>query len=234
MVEAPCDPEELWARLRPDAAGLVPAIIQHADSGRVLMLGYMNKAALAATCARGRVTFWSRSRRALWEKGETSGHTLETRGLRYDCDADALLVLARPRGPTCHTGRESCFFHGVAPEGDDPPPHPGDTAALSQLGALIEERKAGRGATNSEGRSYVRTLMDRGVPKLVAKIEEEAGELCEALADDDDAHVAEEAADLLFHVLVALAHRDQGLADVTAVLRRRLGVSGVDEKASRG
>ena len=131
------DLDDTWSGLRPDAAGLVAAVVQHADDGRVLMLGYMNREAFGATLRSGRVTFWSRSRDELWEKGATSGNTLDLVALRVDCDGDALLVAATPRGPTCHTGTSSCFFQpldlqtGRPGERDDGP---------SGVAAATEER----------------------------------------------------------------------------------------------
>lgn len=238
-MSLPTDPAALWAALRPGPDGLVAAVVQHAATGAVLMLGHMNAEALARTLTSRRVTFFSRSRQKLWEKGETSGHTLELQGLAVDCDADALLVQALPRGPTCHTGAPSCFFRPV--DVADPAPvasaqhaqtaHPADVFA--RLFAEICARKAGQGMTNREGKSYVRDLLAGGVPKIGAKLAEEAGELTEALAGDDRLHIAREAADLLFHALVGLAHRDVPLADVAAELERRMGRSGVDEKAAR-
>ncbi len=118
----------LWSSLRPDPAGLVAAVVQHADDGRVLMLGYMNEAALAATLTGGRVTFWSRSRDELWEKGATSGNTLALVSMRVDCDGDAILVQARPAGPTCHTGASSCFFTPIDAEGRRGPDDDGPAA----------------------------------------------------------------------------------------------------------
>ena len=222
------DPQALWARLKTDAAGLVTAVVQHHRSGAVLMVGHMNAEALARTLERGRVTFWSRSRDQLWEKGESSGHTLELRGMAVDCDGDALLVQAEPRGPTCHTGAASCFFTPVVGPSTTLSP------VLERVFAEICARKAGQGITSTTGKSYVRGLMDGGVPAIAAKLHEEAGELAEALAGDDRGHIAREAADLLFHALVGLAHRDLDLADVAEVLAARLGRSGVDEKAARG
>jgi phosphoribosyl-ATP pyrophosphohydrolase/phosphoribosyl-AMP cyclohydrolase len=212
----------LWASLKPDAAGLVAAVVQHAHTGEILMLGHMNAEALTATLRSSRVTFWSRSRDRLWEKGESSGHTLELRGLFVDCDRDALLVHAIPRGPTCHTGAASCFFTPVLGDDASPP--------LPRLFAEIHARKAGLGITSATGKSYVRGLMDGGVPAIAAKLHEEAGELAEALGEHNGAR---EAADLLFHALVGLAHRDVELSAVLEVLARRMGRSGVDEKASR-
>ena len=219
------DPAALWATLTTDAAGLVTAVVQDHVDGQVLMVGHMNADALAATLRSGRVTFWSRSRACLWEKGESSGHTLGLRGLAVDCDRDALLVHAEARGPTCHTGARSCFFTPVL--GTSSP------TVLSRLFVEVCERRASRGVTSATGKSYVRSLMDGGVPAIAAKLHEEAGELVEALSGDDAEHVAREAADLLFHALVGLAHREVGLADVLAVLAARMGRSGVDEKAAR-
>ena len=169
-MSLPTDPAALWSTLTPGPDGLVAAVVQHVDTGEVLMLGHMNAEALARTLASGRVTFWSRSRRQLWEKGETSGHTLELRGLHVDCDADALLVRAAPRGPTCHTGAPSCFFR---PVGEPAPARP--SAVFEQLFAEICERKAGRGMTNRAGKSYVRDLLAGGTAKIAAKLHEEAG-----------------------------------------------------------
>lgn len=225
MTHALADATSLWASLKPDALGLVTAVVQHTLGGQVLMVGHMNADALAATLASGRVTFWSRSRACLWQKGESSGHTLELRGMWVDCDRDALLVHAEPHGPTCHTGAPSCFFTPIL--GDNAVP------LLDRLFAEIHARKAGRGITSTTGKSYVRNLMDGGVPAIAAKLHEEAGELAEALADDNQGHIAGEAADLLFHALVGLAHRDVELTAVLEVLARRMGRSGVDEKASR-
>lgn len=219
------DPAALWATLTTDASGLVTAVVQDHVDGQVLMVAHMNADALAATLRSGRVTFWSRSRACLWEKGESSGHTLELRGLAVDCDRDALLVHAEARGPTCHTGARSCFFTPVL--GASSP------TVLDQVFAEICERRAGRGVTSATGKSYVRSLMDGGVPAIAAKLHEEAGELVEALSGDDHGHVAREAADLLFHALVGLAHREVELADVLAVLAARMGRSGLDEKAAR-
>jgi phosphoribosyl-AMP cyclohydrolase / phosphoribosyl-ATP pyrophosphohydrolase len=230
---------ELWATLAPDAASLVPAIVQHAHTGQVLMLGYMNEAALAATLSGGRVTFFSRSRGTLWEKGETSGHVLELVSMRVDCDGDALLVRAVPHGPTCHTGTTSCFFRRV--EGDDASACPTDDGPRAPAGAILDrvfavilERKAGRGATRADGASYVQRLLSGGASGINAKIDEEAQELQRAIASEPDARVAAEAADLLFHALVGLAHRDVDPAAVMQVLASRLGTSGIDEKERRG
>lgn len=231
-------PSQLWAQLQPDSRSLVPAVVQHAETGQVLMLGYMNQEALDATLSRRKVTFWSRSRAALWEKGETSGNGLALVGIRVDCDGDALLVQALPAGPTCHTGTTSCFFRRVEgtdaaalPEDDGPPPS--TAATLERVWHVILERKAGRGATQREGKSYVRGLLDAGASKIGEKITEEAEELTRAIAGESDARVASEAADLVFHALVGLAHRGVDPTAVADVLAARFGTSGIDEKRSR-
>ena len=218
--------QELWAALKPDAQGLVVAVVQHAKTDRVLMVGYMNADALAATLERKRVTFWSRSRNKLWEKGETSGNTLALVELRYDCDADALLVRADPAGPTCHLGKPSCFHERAYPQRttDEGPAED----ILHRLTAVIEQRRSA-----TEQRSYVRKLLDGGAPKIGAKLREEADELAAAIADESDDRVANEAADVLFHTLVALAARHLTLAQVRTVLQARFGRSGIEEKQSR-
>lgn len=237
--------DALWEQLRPGPKGLVPAIVQHADNGQVLMLGYMNREALAATITHQRVTFWSRSRDELWEKGATSGNTLDLVDLATDCDQDALVVLARPHGPTCHTGKPSCFFRPRKPgRGQDPDGWGEKPEGLGPLGssvgttlqtvfATIMERKLGRGLTSATGQSYVQRLLTKGAAKIGEKLREEADELAVALADETDERVDSEAGDLLFHMLVGLALRDRSPADVAAVLDKRHGISGIDEKAKR-
>lgn len=213
-----------------DPEALLPAIVQDADRGTVLMLAWMNAEALRLTRETGLVHFYSRSRRALWRKGETSGHTLAVVELRRDCDEDAILVRARPAGPCCHTGATSCFFRvDGAPDDDGVPTAPLDGRELDRLAGVIEARKA-----STAERSYTRALLDAGMPKILAKIAEEHAELAAELpagAVDDLVH---EAADLVFHVVVGLAARDVPLARVWAELARRTGQSGHAEKAARG
>jgi len=204
-----------------DDRKLTPAVVQDALTGRVLMLAYMDDEALARTRETGEVHFWSRSRDRLWKKGETSGNTLALVELKADCDGDTWLVRAVPRGPTCHTGSQSCF----GTDGHEPPP-----SELEALYATILDRKASPPGT----RSYVRTLLEKPL-RVSEKILEEAGELAVELAaaDADRERVIAEAADVLFHVLVGLADRGVTLADVERELHRRAGTSGLDEKASR-
>jgi phosphoribosyl-ATP pyrophosphohydrolase/phosphoribosyl-AMP cyclohydrolase len=189
--------------------GLLPAIVQHAASGAVLMLGYMNRAALEATLTRGVVVFFSRSRGRLWEKGETSGHTLKVEKVLADCDGDALLVSAWPRGPTCHLGTATCFGDGVLT----------DAAQLTFLGELehvISERIAER----PEG-SYTAKLVASGVKRMAQKVSEEGIEVALAAAAGNDDEVVAEAADLFYHVLVLLKGRGLSLSRVTTELRER-------------
>jgi phosphoribosyl-ATP pyrophosphohydrolase/phosphoribosyl-AMP cyclohydrolase len=185
--------------------GLLPAIVQDADTLRVLMLGYMDPAALAATLATGKVTFFSRSKSRLWTKGEDSGHWLHLVDVRTDCDADTLLVRARPDGPTCHLGRSSCF-----------PEAPGDV--LAELDALVGARHDADPAS-----SYTARLLASGLPRIAQKVGEEGVETALAAVTADDAALAGEAADLLYHLLVLLHARGLSLADALEVLRSRRG-----------
>jgi phosphoribosyl-AMP cyclohydrolase / phosphoribosyl-ATP pyrophosphohydrolase len=210
-----------------DERGLVPCIVQDAVTDGVLMLAWMNAEALRLTRETGAVHFWSRSRQALWKKGETSGNTLAVAEIRIDCDLDAVLVRARPAGPTCHTGATSCFFHRDA-GGDDAVDDGPAPPILHRLAQVIEARRAAT-AENS----YTKSLLDAGMPKILAKIAEEHGELAAELPAGDDAKVVHETADLLFHVMVGLAARRIPLEAVFAELSRRFGTSGHVEKAQR-
>ena len=240
--EARAQAKQLWTHAKVDEQGLVAAVVINREGGDLRMVGYMNEAALAATLDRGRVVFFSRSKQRLWEKGESSGNVLQLRELRIDCDGDAIACYVDAVGPTCHTGARSCFFRrieegrlrfddGPAPAEAPPPP---STHSMARVFSVIEDRKSGRGATNKEGKSYVRRLLDKGTPKINEKIVEEAMELCAALRSESDENVAKETADLFFHAMVGLAHRGLKLSDVEAVFDQRFGVSGIDEKASRG
>lgn len=210
-----------------DERGLVPCIVQDAVTDVVLMLAWMNAEALRRTRETGAVHFWSRSRQALWKKGETSGHTLAVAEIRIDCDLDAVLVRARPAGPTCHTGATSCFFHRDA-GGDDAVDDGPAPPILHRLAQVIEARRAA-----TAEKSYTRSLLDAGMPKILAKIAEEHGELAAELPSGEDAKVVHETADLLFHVMVGLAARRIPLEAVLAELTRRFGTSGHVEKAQR-
>jgi len=210
-----------------DERGLVPCIVQDAATGTVLMLAWMNAEALQRTRDTGEVHFWSRSRKALWKKGETSGNTLALVELRLDCDGDTVLVRAHPAGPTCHTGATSCFFHRDA-DGDDavddgPPP-----PILHRLEQVIAARRA-----STAEKSYTKSLLEAGMPKILAKIAEEHGELAAELPAGADAKVIHETADLVFHIMVGLAARGIPIEAVFAELARRFGTSGHVEKARR-
>ena len=199
------DPDALaWAK----GDGLLPAVVQDADSLQVLMLGYMDREAFAATLERRQVTFFSRSKGRLWTKGETSGHVLDLVSIRTDCDSDALLVLARPRGPTCHLQRASCFPDAPA-------------AALAPLDALLARRAAERPVG-----SYTTRLFESGVRRIAQKVGEEGVETALAAVAQDDAALLSEAADLTYHLLVLLRARGLGLVDLERTLAGRSGGTG--------
>lgn len=187
--------------------GLVPAIVQDVETGAVLMLGFMNDEALQQTRDSGRVTFFSRSKQRLWTKGETSGHVLHVHEIRADCDHDTLLIKATPAGPVCHTGADTCFA-----EANPPSPR----AFLAILAALIRERKL----QPQEG-SYTSALFARGINKIAQKVGEEAVELVIEAKDDDPQRLREEAADLVYHLLVLLEAKGASLDEVVQVLAKR-------------
>jgi phosphoribosyl-AMP cyclohydrolase / phosphoribosyl-ATP pyrophosphohydrolase len=191
-----------------DERGLVPCIAQDWRTGEVLTLAYMNAEALARTRETGEVHFWSRSRSRLWRKGERSGNVLRLRALRADCDGDALLALVEPAGPACHTGARTCFHNG---ETAAAAPHD----ALPALERVLAERAAGR----PEG-SYTAALL-ADPPRIGEKVREEAEELSRAAREEEDGRVAEEAADLLYHLAVLLRSRDLSTVDAEEVLNGR-------------
>lgn len=209
-----------------DDRGLLPAVVQDAVTGAVLMVAWMNGEALRKTRDTGLVWFWSRSRKALWQKGETSGNVLRLEELRLDCDADAVLVRARPTGPVCHTGKQACFFRAIDGEEDD---GLAAVTAIERLEHTIAARKA-----STADKSYTKSLLDGGPEKIVGKIEEECGELVAELRGDDEAKIVHEAADLVFHVMVGLAAKGVAIRQVWDELDRRSGKSGHVEKAERG
>ncbi len=204
----------------------MPCIVQDADTGAVLMMAWMNAESLQLTRETGIVTFWSRSRKRLWKKGETSGNTLALVELRGDCDRDCVLARVRPAGPACHTGAAACFFDrddGTADDGI------GATTTLDRLDATLVARRDGSTAE----KSYTKSLLAAGAPKIAAKITEEAAELNAELLAGPDAKVIYEAADLLFHLMVGLTARNIPFSKIAAELARREGVSGHTEKAAR-
>ncbi len=212
-----------------DDRGLVPCIVQDADTGTVLMLGWMNAEALRLTRESQTVHFWSRSRGSLWKKGETSGNTLALVELRIDCDRDAVLARARPAGPTCHTGTTSCFYLRDDGSEDDGVPQT-SSQILARLDTILAQRRDGEASAQ---KSYTRSLLDAGMPKILAKIAEEHGELAAELPAGEPSKVIHETADLLFHMMVGLTSRRIPIAAVLEELARRFGTSGHAEKASR-
>ncbi|HET6610431.1 MAG TPA: bifunctional phosphoribosyl-AMP cyclohydrolase/phosphoribosyl-ATP diphosphatase HisIE [Kofleriaceae bacterium] len=211
-----------------DERGLLPAIVEDASDGGVRMLGWMNAEALARTLSTGFVWFYSRSRQRLWKKGESSGNTLAVRGVFADCDSDAILVRAVPAGPTCHTGERSCFFRRLD-EGREAAPENTDARVLDRLAEVIAQRKR----EAAPDKSYTASLLAAGPAKILAKIEEEHGELAAEIPAGPPERIVAETADLLFHVLVGLGSREVELDAVWAELGRRFGVSGHAEKAAR-
>jgi phosphoribosyl-ATP pyrophosphohydrolase/phosphoribosyl-AMP cyclohydrolase len=194
------------AELRFDAAGLIPVVVQDKASGDVLMVAYANAEALARTAESGLAHFWSRGRQALWRKGETSGHTLRVREVRADCDKDALLLVVDPEGPACHTGARTCFGEAT----------PTGAGMLEELRRVIVSR---RGAP-PEG-SYTARLLAKGLDHALEKIGEESAEVVIAAKAESQERLAEESADLLFHLLVVLEQRGVRPGQVLDVLRRR-------------
>ena len=203
---APLSAETLHSLAWDKMDGLLPAIVQDAATSQILMLGYMNGEALSATLNTGFVTFFSRSKQRLWQKGETSGNRLALRSVHADCDDDALLVRARPAGPTCHLGTASCFGADAA----------SGPAWLGRLQDVIRDRA---GALSEQ--SYTARLIAAGLPRIAQKVGEEGVETALAAVTADDEALAGEAADLLYHLIVLLHARGLALEDVVKVLEQR-------------
>ncbi len=202
-----------------DAEGLIPVVVQQYDTGEVLMVAWMNAESLARTCETKKTWFWSRSRQKFWMKGEESGNTQEVRELRYDCDADTLLVLVDAAGPACHTGERSCFYRALCGGGAEAAavgatPPLGDV--LDELFAVIESRRDA-----SPDDSYTAKLLQGPADKLLKKIGEEATEVVIAAGAHDAAQVRYEAADLVYHLLVTLVREGLTPADLAAELAKR-------------
>ena len=195
--------------------GLIPVVVQDDLTGEVRMLAYADAPALERTKKEGHATFFSRSRNAQWVKGETSGNFIDVREVRLDCDEDAVLYLGTPHGPTCHTGTTSCFSGEPRP-------------LLLRLEAALEARK-----TSTGEKSYTKSLYEGGAPRIGEKLREEADELARAVAGETDERVVSEAADVVYHLMVALRHRNVPVRAVLAELDRRFGTSGHEEKANR-
>jgi len=208
-----------------DERGLVPAIVQDADTGEVLMLAYMNAESLRLTFETGETWFWSRSRRELWHKGATSGNVQRVVDVRLDCDGDAILVRVRPAGPACHTGARSCFFRrleagGRKTEGVERGAESGERGAggevLERLWKVIQDRKA-----NPREGSYTCSLFEKGAVEIAKKVGEEGVETAVASLGEDDERVLYEVADLVYHLMVLLASRDLTWAQVEQELASR-------------
>lgn len=193
--------------------GLLPVVVQHHVSGQVLMVGFANAEAVRKTVESGHAWFFSRSRQKLWEKGETSGNFLNVRGIRVDCDEDALVYVCDPVGPTCHTGEPSCFYRGL----DELPMAETSGEAASHLFATVLERQR----SGDPESSYVARLLSRGVDRVAQKVGEEAVETVIAAKNADREEVAKELADLWFHTFILLAQQGMTPEDVWSVLESR-------------
>jgi phosphoribosyl-ATP pyrophosphohydrolase/phosphoribosyl-AMP cyclohydrolase len=209
----------MFSELKFDERGLVPCVAQDAGSGEVLTLAYMNDEALRLSVESGEVHFFSRSRERIWRKGEESGYVLRLRELRYDCDGDAIVALVEPTGPACHTGERSCFHRALDGEGGDADGEPAPPA--HEALAALERTLRSRAAERPDG-SYTVELLDD--PRLIGeKVEEEAEEVVRAAREESDERVAEEAADVLYHLSVLLASREVPQSAVMEVLNGRRG-----------
>lgn len=195
--------------LKFDEKGLIPAIVTDAETGNVLMLAYMNRESLDISLNEGRTCFWSRSRRELWRKGETSGNVQHIVSIKADCDKDTLLIAVRKEGPACHTGSESCFFNDVYDSGNAPFSYEG-------LMALIKGRK-----TDPQAGSYTTYLFEKGLDKILKKVGEESTEVVIAGKDNDKGETIYEIADLAYHVMVLMAEMGIELDDITRELASR-------------
>ncbi len=225
--------DEFIKTIKFDDKGLVPAIAQDYMTNDALMLAYMNEEALKKTLSTGKVHYFSRSRKSLWLKGETSGHFQYLKSIFYDCDNDAVLVKVEQVGNACHTDHRSCFFSEfvngqIVDVGKQEQNVPQDSGIIDAVYSIILQRKQ-----NPPEKSYVCSLLQKGIDAINAKILEEAGEVAEAGKIKEDADVVYESADLIFHLLVLLGYRDINPQEVYRELKRRFGVSGIDEKASR-
>lgn len=215
--------KELYAAIKWDEAGLVPAIVQDAQSKEVLMLAYMNEESLKLSVESGATWFWSRSRSELWNKGATSGHTQRIVSMAYDCDGDTLLVQVEQAGPACHTGKYSCFHNSIEVSGGaakaQAEANEGSRfEALNDLERIIAERYAER----PEG-SYTSYLFDKGLDKILKKVGEEASEVIIAAKNNDNDELRSEASDLIFHLMVLLRERGLPIDALMGELKSRYG-----------
>lgn len=213
----------MFGEIEFDQRGLAPCVVQDFATGEVLMLAYVSSESLEMTLESGELHFHSRSRDQIWKKGETSGNFLRLRQLRYDCDGDALVALVDPAGPACHTGQRSCFYRevlGSASARKDAPPAPGEPAPVNHEALVdLERTLRGRALERPEGSYTVKLLDDREL--IGAKVEEEAEEVIRAAREESDERIAEEAADLLYHLSVLLVSRGVPQSAVMDVLNGR-------------
>ena len=204
-----------------DEDGLIPAIIQDAETDEVLMMAYMNEKSLKNTIRTGRTCFWSRSRQELWWKGETSGNIQEVEEIKYDCDGDTLLVKVDQTGGACHTGHKSCFYRGIKRSEEpekvfDPDEAYNKTHIIKELYDVISDRKE-----NPAQNSYTSNLYERGENAFLKKIGEEATEIVMAAKDENDGEIVYETADFIYHLLVVLVYHDISLDEIVEELRSR-------------
>ncbi|KMT10789.1 hypothetical protein BVRB_5g114450 [Beta vulgaris subsp. vulgaris] len=227
--------ETLLDSVKWDDKGLAVAIAQNVDTGAILMQGFINRVALATTISSRKATFYSRSRKQLWIKGETSSNFINVHDIFLDCDRDSIIYLGKPDGPTCHTGAETCYFSSVSNIVENSQVEK-DLLAMTTLYSLestISERKT-EIVRNLESKSSwtKKLLLDEKL--LCSKVREEADELCRTLEDNEDkSRAASEMADVLYHSMVLLALKDVKMEDVFEVLRKRFSKSGIEEKKSR-
>ncbi len=199
-----------------DEKGLVPAVVQDAADGRVLMLAYMNRESLEKTVETGKTWFFSRSRQRLWNKGETSGHYQQIKEILVDCDQDALVIKVDQTGPACHTGNQSCFFRMVKDGELTEYIQPATASILDEVYAVVKDRMK-----NPKEGSYTNYLIDTGIDKILKKVGEECSETIIAAKNDDPSEIAPETSDLLYHLIVMIAERGMTMEDIYAELKHR-------------
>ena len=217
-----------FSALNYSSHGLIPVIAQDAETGEIRMMAYADQIAIEKTLETGLAHFFSRSRGELWLKGETSGNTLAVRSVWVDCDGDTLIYMVEPAGPSCHTGAETCFFRRLDDDGNLVEGAGNSAPTLMRLERTLQARKA-----SDAGKSYTKSLLDKGAPKIDEKLREEAAELGQALMGESDERVTSEAGDLIYHLLVGLVLREVSLRDLLSELSKRFGQSGHEEKAAR-
>ncbi|EFJ28492.1 hypothetical protein SELMODRAFT_411322 [Selaginella moellendorffii] len=226
--------EALLDLIKWDSSGLAVAIAQDVDTGAILMQGFVNRDAVSATIASKRATYFSRSRRSLWTKGETSSNFIDVVDVYLDCDRDSIIYLGKPDGPTCHTGADTCYFTRAADILQNKPligENGLATSTLYDLERVIQQRKS---EPDGKKPSWTKRLL-QDQKLLCSKIREEAGELCKTVEENEGRkRTVSEMADVLYHSMVLLAAQDVKMAEVMEVLRARFSQSGIEEKSSRG